>query len=454
MLPLFAASTLLTYRIACSAWSRSEAAWATIIGTLVPGFFLCSLEFRTDDLWTVCWLACIAILAGNAPANSRAVWSGLMLGLAAAISAKTSLLAVCLIGAAIATRILMRDRSRIAVRALLFIAAALIPPALIAAYFALHGACQPFLYCTTLHNLVASEHPRRMLLLPVALAIMIAVVRRILRQTAPEEIRKRRLFLFLVASSYAAALSSLWPILESEHWLPFYPLAAAAMVPLLLRQQRAAVAFASAELLVIVLLGTPWRDNVSPSTELIAQTMRLTAPTECVVDLKGEMLFRRRATYPVFEKITKRAISRGTLPDTVAADVLRTRTMVVIADNDGLPAAGRAFLLRNFIPIDRLRVAGLIVPPAGSFRIEVPGEYAVVSESGNFRGRLDDVEYSAPRFLGAGVHSLMPDAPNGRHAIIWQRAAALGFSPWQTRAVAGRPATALAMISAARPPSR
>ena len=430
MLPLFAASALLAYRIACSAWSRSEAAWATLIGCLVPGFFLCSLEFRTDDLWAVYWLACIAILVGGqAPRLLHPAWSGLMLGLAAAISAKTSLLAVCLGIAVVVTRLLTRDRSRIAIRAIVFVAAALIPPALIAAYFALRGAWRPFLYCTTLHNLVTSEHPHRILFLPVSLVIIAAVVRRILRQDVSDDIRKRRLFLFLVSSSYGAALISLWPIIESEHWLPFYPLAAAAMVPLFLGR-RAALALAFVELLFIVLIGTPWRDNLSPSTELIAQTLKLTSPGESVIDLKGEMLFRRRATYPVFEKITRRAISRGALPDTLAADVLRTRTMVVIADNEGLPTLGRAFLLRNFIPTGRLRVAGLIVPPAGSFRVEVPGEYAVVSERRNFHGRLDDVEYAAPRFLGAGVHTITAAANGGRNAIIWQRAAARGFSPW------------------------
>src|SRR5947209_10938324 len=62
MLPLFALAALLTYRIGRSVYPRGAAVWATAIGCLAPDYFLCSLEFRTDDLWSVCWLVCIAIL--------------------------------------------------------------------------------------------------------------------------------------------------------------------------------------------------------------------------------------------------------------------------------------------------------------------------------------------------------------------------------------------------------
>jgi hypothetical protein len=435
MLPLFAMIALLAYRIGSDAYPRRAAAWATVIGCLVPDFFLCSLEFRTDDLWTACWLASIAILLRAGTRKSGAAWAGLMLGLAAAVSAKTALLAICLGIAAVTTHLLMRDRSRVAVRAISFITAALVPPTLIAAYFALRGAWQPFLYCTISHNLVSSEHPQRILLLPVSLAIIVAVTRRILRHDAPPLIRKRRLFLFLAASSYGAALVSLWPIIETEHWLPFYPLAAVAILPLLLpsdpvHQRRLAIAIATVELLWIVQLSTPWRDNVAPAAALIAQTTRLTVPTESVIDLKGEMLFRRRATYLVLEKITKRGISQGRLKDTIAADVLRTRAMVAIPDNDSFPRAGRAFLNRNFISVGAVRVAGLIVPPTQSFRIEVPGEYSIVAERGTFRGQLDGVSYLGPRFLGVGTHTLAPTIAAGRNAVLWQRAAAMGLSPW------------------------
>ncbi|HEY4642439.1 MAG TPA: hypothetical protein VII75_13925, partial [Thermoanaerobaculia bacterium] len=469
MLPLFAVIALLTYRIGSSVYPRPAAAWATAIGCLVPDFFLCSLEFRTDDLWTVFWLASIALLVSAQLTTARGALAGVMLGLAAAVSAKTSLLAICLGLAAIATHLLALPA------AVAFVLAALVPPALIAAYFAARGAWQPFWYCTISHNLVASEHPQRLLLIPVSLAIIVAVARRILRDDAPPEIRKRRLFLFLVAATYGAALISVWPIIETEHWLPFYPLAAVAIVPLLgalslpgvrqalslsgevlslsgvrqalslsgvrqalslsveTRETRQAeslsytttTALIALELLRLIQLGI--RDNTAPPVHLIAQTMQLTSPDERVVDLKGELLFRRRATYFVFEKITRRAISQGRLRDTIAADVLRTGAMVAVPDNDGFPREGRAFLNRNFIRVGAIRVAGLIVPPTQSFRIEVPGEYSVVAERGEFRGSLDGLPYQRSRYLAAGMHTI---AAAGRNAVIWARAAAQGFSPW------------------------
>jgi len=439
MFPLFAAITLLTYRIGSSAWPRRAAAWATVIGCLVPDFFLCSLEFRTDDLWTACWLASIALLVCSNLTASRAALAGLMLGLAAAVSAKTALLAVGVAVAVIATHLLERDRVRLAARAAAFAAAALIPPALVAGYFAMRGAWRPFLYCTVSHNLVASEHPQRILLLPISLAIIVAVVRRILRHDVPPAVRKRRLFLFLTASTYGAALFSLWPIIETEHWLPFYPLAAVAIVPLLLpsdpiRQRPVTFAVAALQVLWLVQLSTPWRDGTAPSVELLAQATRLTSPRESVIDLKGEMLFRRRATYYVLEKITKRGISQGRLRDTISADVLRTGAMVAIPDNESFPRDGRAFLNRNFIPVGAVRVAGLIVPATHSFRIEVPGEYGVVGERGNFRGLLDGTPCLGSRTLAAGMHTLAPaTAAAGRYAVVWQRAVARGFSPWPVR---------------------
>src|SRR5205807_1778031 len=62
ILPLFAAMALLTYRIAASCYPKRAAMWATAIGCLAPDFFLCSIEFRPDVLWTTSWFASIAIL--------------------------------------------------------------------------------------------------------------------------------------------------------------------------------------------------------------------------------------------------------------------------------------------------------------------------------------------------------------------------------------------------------
>jgi hypothetical protein len=415
MLPLFAATAWLTYRIARSVYPRHEAAWAAALGCLAPDFFLCSIEFRTDDLWALCWLACIAILV-CAPLNPRrAALAGFVLGLAAAVSAKTLLLAAALLAAALIARFMTITRL------LGLFAAALVPPALIAAYFAWRGAWSAFVHGTVAHNLVTSEHPHRILFLIPSLAIITAVTRRLLRED------RKRAFLFLAASLYAAGLISLWPIIETEHWLPFYPLAAVTFVPLLIeRRQWLAYAMAAMAIAWIVVSSKPWRDEVTPARTLLAQTLRLTTPTDRVIDLKGELVFRQRAFAPVLEKITKRAISRGRIPDTLAADVLRTHAMVAVLDNDSFPREGRAFLNRNFVDVGSLRVAGKVIP-SRTFTIEVPAVYALVSDAG---ATLDGTLYTQPRFLGAGEHTLVAEDAHARSAVIWERASALQLSPF------------------------
>jgi hypothetical protein len=441
MLPLFALIVLLTYRIAARLYPPRIALFATVLGCSAPVFFLCSVEFRPDVLWAVFWLASIAIFIGGERTPLRCAASGFMLGLAASVSAKSAMLALSLAVAAIATSKRFSLKHTLA-----FIAAALLPLAAIAAFFARIGAWDDFVHGTLGHNLVSHEHPHRILFLIPSIALIALGVRHI-RSRSPverrppsgagrlgnadmDDLRARRLFVFLAASVYGAVLISLWPIIEREHWLPFYPAAAAGIIPLLLRPrwQRIAIAVLAVEVLRIVLTAAPWKDEVTPTTQMIAQTMRLTRPDERVVDLKGDLVFRRRASRFVFEKITKKAIALGRLPDTIADDVKRTHAMVAVPDDASFPRLGRAFLLRNFVQAGSVRVAGMLVNR--TFRIELPGEYSIVSARGPFRGALDGATYTAPRFLAEGTHTIAP-ATAGPYAVIWSRAAAIGLTPFR-----------------------
>ena len=432
ILPLFATMALLTYRIAASCYPGRGAVWATVIGCLAPDFFLCSIEFRPDVLWTASWLAAIAILVCKPLTTRRAALSGLTFGIAAATSAKTSLLAVSLVLAAIVTLAIVRERFTPYIKsALLFAAFAVLPVAAVAVYFFARGAWDSFVYCTFTHNIVASEHPGRLLFLIPSIAIIATMTRLIARREAPAGIRRRRIFVFLIASIYGAALISIWPIVETEHWLPFYPIAAAAAVPLFVPNRRGdshrlLFATLAIELFWILYVTTPWRNHTISSMTLIEQATTLTTPAESVIDIKGEIVFRRRAFYYALEKLTKKAISKGRIHDTIAADVLRTHTMVSVPDNPSFPPDGRAFLSRNFVRAGCLRVAGMMVT-GPEFRIEIPAQYSLVSDRADFHGSLDGTPYAGPRFLAAGIHTI--DAPQ-RSAVVWQRAAALGFSPF------------------------
>ncbi len=433
MVPLFAAMVWLTYRIALAVVPQHAAVWATILGVCAPDFFLCSIEYRTDILWTAFWLASIAILIGGRFTPRRAAAAGLMLGLAAATSAKTILLAVCLAIAAVVVVAMSRERRIEWKAAASFAVSAIAPPALIAAYFAMRGAWKPFVYCIVTHNVGVTGKHGRLWYLPPMLFLIVTGVRRLLNDAeVSEDVRRRRVLLFVTAFGYATAMGSFWPLVETEHWLPFYPMAAVAAIPLLLSKRSEvrpwlAWALLGVQLFWIVKSSTPWRNDLTATTATIEQAMLLTKPGERVFDLKGDLVFHPRATWWVFEKLTKKKVAHGMIPDSIAKDVVRTGAMVVVPDNPGLPRAGREFLARNFIRAGCVRVPGAIVASQKSFRIEVPAEYGVVSEHGAFSGTLDGTPYTGARFLALGPHTL---AGIGNNAILWSRAQALGYSPF------------------------
>ena len=157
------------------------------------------------------------------------------------------------------------------------------------------------------------------------------------------------MFLFVTTHFYAAALFCLWPLVEHEHWLPYYPLAAVTLVPLL--RVRQAMVLVLIEIVLVFGFGRLWHDQTREAIGIIEQTLQLTKPGETVMDLKGETVFRQRAFFYVLEPLTKYWIRSGRIRDTIVADMLRTKTMVVVGDHYGFPRATRAFLNRNFISV-------------------------------------------------------------------------------------------------------
>ena len=414
MLPLYAATIALTYRVASSCYPRRAAIWSTVVASLIPGYLLWSTEFRTDDLWTLFWLAAIAILVSARPTTLRIAAAGLALGLAAAVSAKTTLLLVALMIGAIAAR-----QARVRPIAI-FLVAFTIPPAAIALYFASRGALHPFFYGAISHNIAGHVHTGRLILFPFLLILIGAIARHV--ADSPQ-----RMFLFVTTHFYAAALFCVWPLVEHEHWLPYLPLAAVTLVPLL--RIRQVMAIVLVEVLLVIGAGQLWRDQTREGLAVIEQTLRLTRPGETVMDLKGETVFRNRAFFYVLEPLTKRRIRAGKIRDTIVNDMLRTKTMLVVQDQYSFPRATRKFLARNFVSVGAVRVAGKILK-ANSFQIEVPGSYGLIADVGTFTGTLDGIPYVHPRYLDAGIHSISPAQQGGAYAALWSRAVEGGLTPF------------------------
>ena len=120
------------------------------------------------------------------------------------------------------------------------------------------------------------------------------------------------------------------------------------------------------------------------------------------------------------------------IKDTVAADVIRTRTHVAQADGPMWPPQARAFLNENFIERGRLRASGQFLPDDGTFTIAVPGEYMVVGEQGEARGVLDGTMYVGARGLAAGGHRFVGGGKT-KLAVLWAPAFRRGHSPFHLR---------------------
>jgi hypothetical protein len=422
MVPMYAAMIALTYRIAVRCYERSVAMWSTIVAALFPLFLLCSVEFRTDNLWAVFWLASIAVLVTAPLTTLRVALAGFLLGLAAAVSAKTVLLLLSVAVGAAVVAIVFGWRNSVRFSAV-FLAACAIPPAAIALYFAARGAWHPFAYGVITHNMVQHVRSIRLILFP-ALLIWIGLLARRVADSP------HKLFLFVTTHFYGAALYCIWPLVEHEHWLPYFPLAAITVLPMFFTVRRA-VAIAVVEIALVIGVGHLNRDDTVEGLRVIAQTLELTTPAETVMDLKGETAFRQRAFFYVIEPMTKARMHRGQIADTIVDDVLRTHTMVVALDHHNFPRRARKFFARNFVSLGGVRVPGRILP-AGvtTFRLDVPAEYAVVSRTGSVSVQLDGVLYDGPRFLAPGTHTISPS--DGSLAILWSRAADRGFMPFDS----------------------
>jgi hypothetical protein len=431
MLPVYAITIALAYRIAASCYPRRTAIWSTVVAALVPGYLLTSTEFRTDDLWTMFWMMSIAALVC---APRRLVLAGLSLGLAAATSAKTSLLlAALLVGGTVVLVVAKASKREAARGAAIFLAAFAIPPAAIAAYFAARGAWRPFLYGTVVHNLFTRQRADRFVVLPCLLVLVAIAAKYVYRGAGDRQAGARRLFLFVTANVYAASMFCLWPLVEREHWLPYYPLAAITIVPLIARASvRRYAVIITIEIVLVIILGDLWHNHTRRGLALVSQTLRLTAPDETVMDLKGETVFRRRAFFYVLEPMTKYRMRAGLIADTIVDDILRTRTMVATASLRGFPRRARSFLARNFISVGAVRVAGkMLQRNRTTFLVQVPAEYAVIGDGRPFSGTIDGCDYDGPVYLRAGLHTIGGAARGEPYALVWARAAARGFSPFR-----------------------
>src|SRR5581483_6274237 len=159
VLPWYALTLWLCYRIGSALFERRIALAATAIAALDPTFFLKSVEFRPDVPWAAACLLAVVIAVAPEPVRWRWAKVGLASGFALALSIKTALF---LVAGGTAGAVLLVPQWRASPRAALrtwltggaaWLAGFAAIPAFIAICFAAAGAADALAYCLFDHNL-------------------------------------------------------------------------------------------------------------------------------------------------------------------------------------------------------------------------------------------------------------------------------------------------------------
>jgi hypothetical protein len=435
MLPFFAVVLVCTYFLALRLYSQRVALWSVVILSLWPSFFLKSLEYRNDNAWSALWMIALVVLVSAPPSPRRWFIAGLLLGISLATSLKTPLLIITLATAGLITRYVHRDKTPFGASLAAAFGGLVIVPAIVASYFISAGARSNLVYCVfTFNTLLARTRPPLTLehiLWPIAIAAIVLVARRY-PQSDP-----RRMFCAVALTVFSVTLIGFWILISPRDMLPIMPLGAMFAVAAFDRfEDRVTIYVIAAAILTFSLFyyAGRFRDRTQAFVAMMNQTLNLTRPSEPIMDLKGETIYRRRPFYFVFELIAHEAIEKGLIADRVPEAVVAARCYVAQADGALWPPRARAFLNEYFLDLGQLRAAGDWVDPDGTFSIAVPGRYIVINDQGAIAGTLDGSPYNAPRELASGDHKFFASStPNQRMAVLWAPAFERGYSPFHLK---------------------
>src|SRR5581483_9069711 len=440
MLPWFVVSLISVYVLARRLYEHHAALAACALTALYPTFLLVTAQVRTDCMWIALWLATVAVLFSSRPTARRWFAAGVLTGLAFCVSQKTVLLLACCIGAACALMLMTRRRSAdLSCRCTLAaLAGLLLPSACFFVAFAMLGILGSAWYGLVLHNLLPlPDRPyalvRHLLYWPL-LAIATLLAAKIARAASP--FAPARGMLFLTSAIYALTLYAWWPLITRQDQLPFIAGFGVVFCGEWLRRvkpiwlNRTAIAAAAVVFLALLAQGSP------PSSDALAHqrseralVLQLTAPSEPVMDAKGETVFRHRPFFYALESVTRQGLKDGRIPDTIAAGLKRTGTHVVVACD--LPPKDAAFVKANYLPVgNEVYVAGLRLYPdqdTRTIRVEIAGDYRLLSREGPLRASVDGGATADEWRLSAGSHSMRTDKSGGA-LLVWAPALRRGLN--------------------------
>lgn len=388
--PVAIACAWLVYELGKPLIGAHAAAIAAIAFGVLPPWLPKSVEFRNDTLWVFFWLAALVL------AMRRRT---LLAGVCAALCLLASVKALPLLLAHALAAFSLRHR----VEWVRFACGAAIPLGFAVAFFAMHGALDEMLYATILFNAsLPIDDARR---IGGALAFVVIAPPLALRHRATTHPCIAHLRLFAIW--FTVVMLCFWPHLSPRDFLPLVALGALALARVNAMLLLAAGTFAAAAYEPI------WERELSRA-RFVDAAVAITRPDEYVFDLKGDVIFRRRAIYPIYDVVGRALTANGTLPDRTPEAIVAKRCCVAIPDMTHIPERTRAFLNAHFVDHGALRVCGTRARN-GTFTIAVPQTYAVIAREPS-SVVIDGVPYRGPRFLDAGTHRLQSD---GEVTVIW-----------------------------------
>ena len=457
MVPLWFVALWAVWHIGSRLFSRRAGLWAAVFIALLPWWFFCALEYRTDNLWAPLWLCALAVLLTGKLTFKRAFAGGLLLGLCCCTSMKTSLLlSVSAMAAVAAPQICARRFDRPAFirglkHALLIFAGLLIVPAIVCGFFAAQGCWKEFYYCVIQHNMMPTvdanvHHWSKRLAFPLALPGILYLASLVARSSSNPALTVRRVFLFLFAGLYYVSLDSFWALITRQDYLPFYPVAVLVAAPLVIWLiETANLATRRTVILAVIAVGEiafllggrpPSIDGTRDEREILHEVLQLTKPGERVMDFKGESVFRQRAFYYVIEPLTFRRMKLKTIKDTIPKELAERQVHVVVNRDRWYQEDTRLFIMENYLNVSQVRVAGRMLSKDQTapdmsipFRVEIPARYVLWAEGKPVRGILDGQPYDGARDLVPGPHTFRPEGVYRRLALFWERAAEAGYAP-------------------------
>jgi hypothetical protein len=448
------------YRLGVLLKSVEVGLWAAIFAALSPAFCYTFTEFRADDMWTALWLVSLVVLLGGRPNGKRGLAAGLLFGAAIATSLKTLALLGCLGASAIAGLILcgrmrtaLKDR-RTYVFVGTLLAGSLVVPGLLALWFARQGALHHAVFGIFTYNSVphlGRLHAARAVRVGVLeMAGAVALLIPLSAWMAPRVIAPgRRLafhLIFLGSGFYGALIYSLWPLLDAEHLIPFHPLIITGLMPLLLDTlarlnlpRRAAVQHALPALTACAIMAAEaWsvRANATAGfTAHLAELLRLSNPTDYVMDIKGETLFRPRPCPYLFEGVGIARAQRGLMPDDVPEQMMAKKTCITIRPNYRFTSPHTlAFMEENYISVGGYRVLGHAMTPTEearryTFEVVIPETFAFIAGAKMVSGSIDGQPCVGFATLSRGTHAFVANRPLAQVDFVWKQAIDRGFYP-------------------------